>query len=90
MQARKLLPVAELDELDALGVLAAVELVELVELVPDELLPQAASSRAAAVPATTVISEVCLTVISSVGHVGCTSLARYQPGFPHWSRLPKP
>jgi hypothetical protein len=69
MQARKL-PLAEpveLDELDALGVLEADELLE---LAPEELLPQAASSRAAAVPATTVISEVCLTVVPSEDHVG--------------------
>jgi hypothetical protein len=86
MQARKLLPLAEAGELDALGVLEAGELVE---LVPEELLPQAASSRAVAVPATAVISEVCLTVISSVDHVGRTQLEG-PAWFPHWSRLPKP
>jgi hypothetical protein len=66
MQARKL-PLAEPDELGALG---APEADELLELAPEELLPQAASSMAAAVPATTVISEVCLTVVSSEDHVG--------------------
>jgi hypothetical protein len=72
MQARKF-PLPEpdvLDELDELGALGALEADELLELAPEELLPQAASSRAAAVPATTVISEVCLTVVSSVDHVG--------------------
>jgi hypothetical protein len=61
MQPRKLLPLAAADVLDALGE-PELEADELAELVPEELLPQAASSRAAAVPATTVISEVCLTV----------------------------
>jgi len=72
MQARKF-PLAEPDELDALG---ALEADELVELAPEELLPQAASNRAAAEAATAVISEVCLTVISSEDHVACTELAQ--------------
>jgi hypothetical protein len=59
MQARKLLPpAAELDELDEAGGL--LELVELDDAL-DVLLPQAASSRMAVVPATPASSEGYLT-----------------------------
>jgi hypothetical protein len=64
MQARKLLPDTELDELG--------ELLALPELdgALDELLPQAASSRMAAVPATPASSEGYLTGSSTGPRLG--------------------
>jgi hypothetical protein len=66
MQARKLLPEPELDELgeaDELLVLA-------LDGALDELLPQAASSRIAAVPATPASSEGYLTGSSTGPRLG--------------------
>jgi hypothetical protein len=67
MQARKLLPEAELDELDDADVpLALPEL----DGALDELLPQAASSRMTAVPATPASSEGYLTGSSTGPRLG--------------------
>jgi hypothetical protein len=67
MQARKLPPVPELDELDEVD--EPLGLVELDEAL-DELLPQAASSRMAAVPAIPASSEGYLTGSSTGPRLG--------------------
>jgi len=95
MQPRNLLPVAALavlDALDELAALAAGLLLVLVELAVDELLPHAASSKAAAPAAAAVINAVCFTVSSPEPGCRCPAmLGTYPvPGCPKVNSLSRP
>jgi hypothetical protein len=82
MQPRNLPPVAALAVLDALDELAelAAGLLALAELLAlDELLPHAASSRAAAPAAAAVINAVCFTVSSPEPGCRCPAMMGTYP-----------
>jgi len=94
MQPRNLLPVAALAVLDALAEVDAELLLALAEglLALDELLPHAASSRAAAPAAVAVINAVCFTVSSPEPGCRCPAmLGTYPvPGCPKVNSLSRP